>query len=119
MTMYSVAYLEHHADVFAANLLHKHSVTLDQYLADPERYAHLLDAEYPLLPAQTKVRVRLIREETLQEQAEEITEQLDGMPRNNVRPFQPLRHHRRPKRRGIASCFRRSMKPQPKQPQTT
>ncbi len=119
MKMHSVAYLEHHADVFAANLLHKHGITLDQYLADPARYQFFLTADFPLLPAQTKVRVRLIREEIMQEQAEEIAKELDGMPRNNVRPFQPLRHHRYPKRRGIASCFKRSRNPQPTQPQTT
>lgn len=119
MKMYSVAYLEHHADVFAAHLLHKHGLTLDQYLADPARYAHLLDADYPLLPAQTKVRVRLIRQEILKAQEEELTLQLDGFPRNNVHPFQPIRHNRYPKRRGIASCFRRSTKPQTTQPQTT
>lgn len=53
MKMYSVAYLEHHADVFAAHLLHKHGLTLDQYLANPEIYARLLHADFPLLPAQT------------------------------------------------------------------
>lgn len=109
--MYPTAYLEHHADVYAAHLVHKHGVALDQYLADPGRYEHLLSAPFPLTPAQTKVRVRLIREEVLQEQAEEIAQQLDGLPRNNVRPFEPLQHKRHPKRRGIASCRNRSLKP--------
>jgi len=113
MPLYQTAYLEHHADVFAANLLHKHGLTLDQYLANPSRYSDLLNAPFPLLPAQTKVRVRRIREEILQEQAEEIVEQLDGLPRNNVRPFEPLHHQRHPKRRGFASCFRPSHHPKP------
>ena len=42
--MHPTAYLEHHADVYAAHLMHKHGVTLDQYLADPARYEHLLGA---------------------------------------------------------------------------
>lgn len=117
--MYSTAYVEYHADQFVAALLHKHGLTLDQYLANPARYQFLLTADFPLLPAQTKVRVRLIREEILQEQAEEIAKELDGMPRNNVRPFQPLRHHRYPKRRGLASCFKRTRNAQPTSPQTT
>lgn len=109
--MYPTAYLEHHAEVYAVNLVHKHGVTLDQYLADPSRYEHLLGASFPLTPEQTKVRARLIREEVLQEQAEEIAQQLDGLPRNNVRPFEPLRHQRHPKRRGLASCRNRSLNP--------
>lgn len=117
MIMHSTAYLEHHADVYAANLMHKHGVTLDQYLLDPARYEHLLSAPFPLLEDQTKVRVRIIRQEILQEQADEIAQQLDGLPRNNVRPFEPLRHLRHPKRRGIASCRNRSL--QPTKPQTT
>ncbi|PHS48781.1 MAG: hypothetical protein COB05_04540 [Marinobacter sp.] len=113
MILYPTAYLEHHADVFAANLLHKHGLTLDQYLADPDRYQHLLSAPFPLMPAQTKVRVRLMQAEALEDQAEELAQELDNLPRNNVRPFEPLRHQRHPKRRGIASCFRRSRRPQP------
>lgn len=113
MTMHPTAYLEHHADIYSANMLYKHGVSLDQYLADPARYQHLLTAPFPLLPVQTSVRVRLIRDEALQVRAEEITQELDGLPRNNVRPFEPLRHQRHPKRRGIASCFKRSRRPQP------
>ena len=113
MTMYPTAYLEHYADKYAANMLYKHGLKLDAYLADPARYEHLLSAPYPLTPAQTKVRVRLIREEILHEQAEEVEQQLNGLPRNNFRPFEPLRHQRHPKRREIASCFKRSRRPQP------
>ena len=109
--MYPTAYLEHHADVYAAHLMHKHGITLDQYLADPARYEHLLSAPFPLLEDQTRVRVKLIRQEILQEQADEIAQQLDGLPRNNVRPFEPLHHKRHPKRRGIASCRNRSLQP--------
>ena len=89
--MHSTAYLEHYADKYMANMLYKHGVSLDQYLADPARYEHLLGAPFPLLPAQTRVRVRLIREDVLQQQAEEIAQALDNLPRNNVRPFEPLR----------------------------
>lgn len=113
MTMHRTAYLEHYADIYAANMLYKHGVSLDQYLADPARYEHLLNAPFPLLPAQTRVRVQLMREDALQQRAEEIAEELDNLPRNNVRPFEPLRHHRHPKRRGIASCFRPSRQPKP------
>jgi len=111
--MYPTAYLEHYADQYASHMLYKHGVSLDQYLADPARYEHLLGAPFPLMPAQTTVRVRLIREEILQERAEEITRELDDLPRNNVRPFEPLRHLRHPKRRGRLSCFKRTTRPQP------
>ncbi|MDM8181281.1 hypothetical protein [Marinobacter salarius] len=117
MNMHPTAYLEHYADIYAANMLYKHGVKLDAYLADPARYEHLLTAPFPLTPAQTSVRVRLIRDEALQVRADEITEELDGLPRNNVRPFEPLRHQRHPKRRGIASCRNRSL--QSTKPQTT
>lgn len=116
MAMYSNAYLEYHADQFWMNAVYKHGITLDQYLADPDRYTHLLTAVFPLLPAQTKVRVRLIREEVMKEEDEKIAQDLDGLPRNNARPFQPLRHHSYPKRRGIACCFKRSRNPQLSRP---
>ena len=106
MTMYSTAHVEHYADQYAAAMLHKHGVSLDQYLACPARYEHLLTAPFPLLPAQTKVRVRLFRQEAIQEEIEQIAEQLDNLPRNNVRPFKPMRHLRHPKKRGRASSFR-------------
>ena len=80
--MHSTAYLEHYADKYMANMLYKHGVSLDQYLADPARYEHLLGAPFPLLPAQTRVRVRLIREDVLQQQAEEIAQALDNLPRS-------------------------------------
>lgn len=112
MTMYPTAHLEHHADLFAANLMHKHGLTLDQYLADPARYQHLVEAPFPLLPDQTKVRVRLIRDEINQQTTQALEDELDGLPRQNVTPFEPMRHHRHPKRRGFASCFRRRPKPQ-------
>lgn len=117
MVMHPTPYLEHYADIYAANMLYKHGVKLDAYLADPARYEHLLGAPFPLTNKQTTVRVRLIREEVLREQAEEIAEQLDDLPRNNVRPFEPLHHKRHPKRRGLASCRNRSL--QPTKPQTT
>ena len=123
MTMYPTAYLEYHADVFAAHRLHKQGLTLDQYLADPSRYQDLLTRPFPLLPAQTRVRTRLMAEEIQQarlatsadlvraEQRREIEAQLeqelDDYPRNNVRPFEPMRHHRFPKRRGFACGFKR------------
>nr|BBJ05181.1 hypothetical protein YBY_30300 [Marinobacter nauticus] len=113
MAMYPTAYLEHYADKYAANMLYKHGLKLEAYLADPARYEHLLGAPFPLMSAQTKVRVRLIREDALQQQAEEIAQELDGLPRNNVRPFEPLRHQRHPKRRGRLSCFKRTTRPQP------
>jgi len=113
MTVYPTAYLEHYADIYAANMLYKHGLKLDAYLADPARYEHLLNAPFPLTPAQTSVRVRLIRDEVLQQQAAEAEQELDNLPRNNVRPFEPLRHLRHPKRRGRLSCFNRTTRPQP------
>lgn len=113
MAMHATLYLEHFAEQFASNMLHRHGVSLDQYLADPGRYEHLLNAPFPLLKAQTRVRVRLAQQELLQEQAEQIADELDDLPRNNVRPFEPLRHHRFPKRRGVACAFRPSRPPKP------
>ncbi|WP_036203984.1 hypothetical protein [Marinobacter sp. MCTG268] len=95
MTMHPTSYLEHHAEVFAANLLHKHGLTLDQYLASPQRYEFLLQAEFPLLPAQTQVRARLIHEEILREPVEEIAKTLDGLPFKSAQPHQ---RHQKPRR---------------------
>lgn len=117
MTVYPTAYIEHYADIYAANMLYKHGIKLDAYLADPARYEDKLTADFPLLPEQTSVRVRLIRDEALQDRADQIAKELDGLPRNNVRPFEPLHHKRHPKRRGIASCRNRSL--QSTKPQTT
>lgn len=113
MAMHGTAYLEYHAERFAENLMHRHGLNLDQYLADPARYEHLLHAPFPLLLAQTRVRVRLIRQEIQHELNLQIERELDGLPRNNVRPFEPLRHKRHPKRRGVASCFKRTRHPHP------
>lgn len=110
--MYPTAYLEHYADQYASHMLYKHGLKLEAYLADPARYEHLLSTPFPLMPAQTKVRVRLIREESLQRHAEDIAQELDGLPRNNVRPFEPLRHLRHPKKRGRLSSFRPNFRPQ-------
>ncbi|KMQ74030.1 hypothetical protein [Marinobacter subterrani] len=127
--MYPTAYLEYHADQYAAALLHKQGVSLDQYLADPARYQDLLTRPFPLLPTQTRVRTRLMREEIKKERLQstadlvrdelrreieaQLEQELDGYPRNNVRPFEPMRHHRYPKRRGFACWFKRSPKPTP------
>ena len=71
MNMHPTAYLEHYADIYAANMLYKHGVKLDAYLADPARYEHLLTAPFPLTPAQTSVRVRLSRKRNEDEEASE------------------------------------------------
>ncbi|MDX1755859.1 MAG: hypothetical protein R3175_07365 [Marinobacter sp.] len=111
MTIYATAYLEHYADLYADNMLHRHGVSLDQYLADPARYEHLLHAPFPLLRTQTRTRVRLIREETVAETEAE----LQDLPRQNGAYIEPLRHNRYPKKRGLLCRFRpaRSPKPQP------
>ncbi|WP_328184673.1 hypothetical protein [Marinobacter sp. OP 3.4] len=122
--MYPTAYLEYHADQYAAAMLHKQGVSLDQYLADPARYQDLLTRPFPLLPAQTRVRTQLMRKEIQRERLEkfadlvreeqrqeieaQLEKELDEYPRNNVRPFEPMRHRRFPKRRGFACGFRRA-----------
>ncbi|MEX2475038.1 hypothetical protein [Marinobacter sp.] len=113
MPMHPTAYLEHYADIYSANMLYKHGVKLDAYLAEPARYEHLLTAPFPLLPVQTSTRVRLIRDEALQLGPRETDEELGAFLENEVRPFERLRHHRHPKRRGFASSFKRSRHAQP------
>jgi len=114
--MYPTAYLEHHADQYASAMLYKHGITLDQYLADPARYQELITRPFPLLPAQTRARLRIMQDEQRAEARElfreeverQLEKELDDFPRNNVRPFEPMRHHRFPKKRGFACGFKRT-----------
>ncbi len=112
MTMYTTAYLEHYADQYASAMLYKHGITLDQYLADPARYQELITRPFPLLPTQTRARLRIIQDEQRAEFRQDVESQLekelDDFPRNNVRPFEPMRHHRFPKKRGFACGFKRT-----------
>ncbi|MGP9798183.1 hypothetical protein ACT3UJ_12590 [Halomonas sp. 86] len=52
MTTYTDEYLEHYAARYVAMYLKGHGITLQQYLAAPERYEHLAFEPFPLLPAQ-------------------------------------------------------------------
>lgn len=108
--MYPTNYLEHYADLYAKNMLKRHGVSLDQYLADPARYEKLLYQPFPLLAEQTRVRVRLIREE-IQEQTEE--ELQASLTLKNEAFVEPMRHHRYRKRRGKLCGFRPSHNPFP------
>lgn len=83
MSMHPTAYLEHYADQYANNMLHRHGVTLDQYLADPARYEHLLHQPFPLMPEQTRVRVTLMRAE-IQEKNRTGAAKLSGQERRGV-----------------------------------
>lgn len=57
--MYPDAYLNHYADLFVARRLGAHGVTLEQYLAEPALYDHLVDQPEPLLPAQQAAAARI------------------------------------------------------------
>ncbi|WKD29569.1 hypothetical protein NDQ72_06395 [Halomonas sp. KG2] len=59
MNTYTDAYLEYYADRYVALYLKGHGITLQQYLAAPDRYEHLAFAPLPLLPAQNNVVLRL------------------------------------------------------------
>lgn len=108
--LYPTAYLEHYADLYADNLLHRHGITLDQYLADPARYERLLHEPFPLLRPQTRTRVRLIREQI---QAETEDELQGTMHKQNGAFVEPLRHKRHPKKRGRLCGFRPTHNPSP------
>ncbi|MDX1464093.1 MAG: hypothetical protein R3215_00135 [Halomonas sp.] len=59
MRTYSDAVIEHYADRFMGLRLARHGVSLEQYLADPQRYEErALDPEPPL-PRQRAVALRL------------------------------------------------------------
>lgn len=108
--MYPTSYLEHFANLYTNHLLSRHGISLDQYLADPARYEPLLYKPFPLLPEQTRVRVRLIREE-IQEQTED---ELQGsLTLQNEAFVEPMRHHRHPKRRGKLCSFQPTQNPFP------
>ena len=110
MRVHPTAYLEHYADLYADNMLHRHGVTLDQYLADPDRYEHLLHQPFPLMPEQTRVRVTLMRAE-IQEQTEQ--ELQSSLAKKGGAHMEPMRHHRYPKKRGRLSAFRPAHNPFP------
>ncbi|MDW0361027.1 hypothetical protein Q8G38_17060 [Halomonas venusta] len=59
MNTYADDYLEYYADRYVALYLKGHGITLQQYLAAPDRYEHLAFAPLPLLPAQHNVVLRL------------------------------------------------------------
>lgn len=104
MTTYSDEYLEHHADRFVALRLDLHGLSLEQYLAAPERYEHLAHEPFPLLPAQRAVAERVYA----QELAEEAERQTADLPRRNGAVVEPLHHHRHPKRGPSANFTRRA-----------
>lgn len=109
MTVYPTAYLEYHADQFVNARLDLHGLTLTQYLADPERYEHLLTQPFPLLPRQDAMRTRLYRQEIEAEAAQVAAEkQLEDLQCRNGALVEPLQHHRYPKKRGLACAFRRN-----------
>lgn len=59
MTTYTDAYLEHFASRYVALYLKGHGITLQQYLAAPDRYKHLAFAPLPLLPKQQMAVLRI------------------------------------------------------------
>lgn len=59
MPTYTDAYLEYYANRYVAHYFKGHGITLQQYLAAPDRYEYLAYAPFPLLPAQNNVVLRL------------------------------------------------------------
>lgn len=53
--MYPDEYLNYFADKYVAERIGAHGVSLEQYLAEPARYARLALEPEPLLPAQRAV----------------------------------------------------------------
>lgn len=80
MKLYSPTYLQRHGDDYVANRISKHGVTLQQYLADPDRYAHLALAHEPLLDRQRAVQEALDAEQSVED-----------LPRCNGAPIEKLR----------------------------
>lgn len=122
MTTYTDAYLEFYANRYVALYLRGHGITLQQYLAAPDRYEHLAFAPLPLLPAQHNVVLRLWHawDTGLTEHAEEESDDIEAqtsawdwrdlldqwreevdferelahMSQRNGAAFEPMRHHR-------------------------
>jgi hypothetical protein len=95
MKVWPEAYLHHHADAFVAGRIGAHGVTLEQYLHEPERYAHLALEPEPLLARQAAVRDALDAEA-----------QLEALPRIHGAPLERMRHKAHHANRG-KSDFRR------------
>lgn len=103
MKIYSDAYLNHYADQYVAMRLNLHGVTLEQFLAAPERYQHLADEPFPPLPEQLAVQRQIDAEAERQEAS------IEHLPRRDGVAIEPLRHHRLP-RRSLVSFFTRKVK---------
>lgn len=98
---YPDEYIEYHADRYVAHRLHAHGVSLDAYLADPDRYEGLALAPLPLLPAQQAVADRLAAQWAAQDERGRLCATEDaGLPAaarlagNRLR--EPLHRHRAP-----------------------
>jgi len=102
--VYDVHYLQHYADRYVSLRLHAHGVTLEQYLANPDRYEHLQHEPEPLMLTQRMVRDRL----DALDKAVAAEGQVADLTRREVdrAPIERLRHHRwRPWQKRKASQF--------------
>lgn len=98
------AYLNHYADRYVAGRLRAHGVSLDQYLADPQRYEALALEPEPLLPAQQAV-ARRIAAEHADLVAELEADLTDAARLAGGALVEPLHHHRRPRKPGERRRF--------------
>lgn len=93
--MYSVPYLEHYADRYVELHLKGHGISLEQYLANPQRYEHLADEPFPLLPEQRQAQARIDAAEV----PVPVEAEVDHLPRRNGTVVEILHHHRHPRRK--------------------
>ena len=108
---YSDEYLNYYADRYVAGRLHAHGVSLDDYLADPDRYAALAWEPESLLPAQLAVAARLAVQWGLAD-AVRLAASLEADLPDAARLadsglVEPLHHHRMPQHPGARRRFHR------------
>lgn len=109
---YSDEYLNYYADRYVAGRLHAHGVSLDDYLADPDRYAALAWEPESLLPAQLAVAARLAVQWGLDDEHERLSAGLEAGLAGTTRLadgslVEPLHHHRMPQHPGARRRFHR------------
>ena len=107
MTTYPDAYIDYWGEIYTANpVLHRRGILFESFLQAPHELLAavangtalpLPDREdfYPLLPAQQRVRDRLVMEE-IADALEQRLEQEHGPVCRNGRLIEPLRHHAYP-----------------------
>ena len=108
------SYLNYYADRYVADRLHAHGVSLDAYLADPDRYQALAWEPESLLPAQQAVADRLAAQWAAADETDRLADHLEAGLADDVRLahgalLEPLHHRQMPRSQGARRRFYRGV----------